>query len=191
MIYIIDDFLNKELLENITDNLKDFKKVTTKEKDFWTMTPSNEFINYMVKRLSYEESTNIENILCFFRESKKDQDNTWRIHNDSIINNKQPDRALVLYLSENETKELNGTAFWEHKIHGDKFSNTESVEEFNKMLREDAEDLSKWNLKTVIGHKKNRLVSYSCEYFHSKYPNEFLESRKVLVMFYKSSNEKM
>ena len=187
MIYIIDDFLDKELLNRVTNSLKDFKKVITKEKDFWVITPSDKFINYMAKRLSYEEGADIENILCFFREAKKDQDNDWRIHNDSIINNKQPDRALVLYLSENNMEELNGTAFWEHKKYGDKFSNTESVEEFNRMLKEDANDLSKWNLKTVIGHKKNRLISYSCEYFHSKYPNEFLESRKVLVMFYKSS----
>ena len=53
------------------------------------------------------------------------------------------------------------------------------------MLSEDAEDLSKWNLKSIIGHKPNRLISYPCEYFHSKYPNEFIDSRVVFVMFYK------
>jgi len=29
------------------------------------------------------------------------------------------------------------------------------------------------------------LLSYPCNYFHSKYPNEFIESRVVFVMFYK------
>tara|TARA_R110000824_G_scaffold301168_1_gene489190 strand:- start:170 stop:736 length:567 start_codon:yes stop_codon:yes gene_type:complete len=187
MIYIIDDFLDKKLFNVINNNLGNFKKISTKDKDFWTIEPSNEFIDYMVKRLSYEENADIENILSFFRESKQDQDNKWRIHNDSIIYNKQPNRALVFYLSDNNYKELNGTAFWKHKFYGDKFDESQSTEEFNRMLVEDANDLSKWELKSVIGHKKNRLLSYPCEYFHSKYPNEFIESRKVFVMFYKST----
>ena len=53
------------------------------------------------------------------------------------------------------------------------------------MLIEDANDKSKWKLNSVVGYKPNRLVSYPCNYFHSKYPNEFLNSRKVFVMFYK------
>ena len=44
--------------------------------------------------------------------------------------------------------------------------------------------LTKWNLKSVIGYKPNRLISYPCNYFHSKYPNEF-KNRIVFVMFYK------
>ena len=59
------------------------------------------------------------------------------------------------------------------------------VEEFNRMLIEDANDKSKWKLKSVIGYKENRLLSYPCDYFHSKYPNEFKGSRVVFVMFYK------
>ena len=40
-----------------------------------------------------------KNILTqgFFREAKKGQDTNWRIHNDSIIDNQQPDRAIVLF----------------------------------------------------------------------------------------------
>ena len=53
------------------------------------------------------------------------------------------------------------------------------------MLVNDANDQSKWTLKSVIGHKENRLVSYPCNYFHSKYPNEFEESRIIFVIFYK------
>jgi len=53
------------------------------------------------------------------------------------------------------------------------------------LLKEDANSPEKWRLKSVIGHKKNRLISYPCNYFHSKYPNEFIDSRKVFVMFYK------
>ena len=52
-------------------------------------------------------------------------------------------------------------------------------------LKNEANDLSRWNLRSIVGHKKNRLVSYPCSYFHSKYPNEFKQSRVVFVMFYK------
>jgi hypothetical protein len=103
----------------------------------------------------------------------------------SIIENQLPDRAAVLYISPNTLSHLNGTAFWEHEKHGDTFPMTGTVEKFNDMLANDANDQSKWTLKSVIGHKENRLVSYPCNYFHSKYPNEFEESRIIFVIFYK------
>ena len=46
-------------------------------------------------------------------------------------------------------------------------------------------DLYKKEYLYLNFHKKNRLISYPCNYFHSKYPNEFVESRIVFVMFYK------
>ena len=138
----------------------------------------------MVNKISYIENRQVENILCFFRQAKEGQDNEWRIHNDTIIEGQQPEKAIVLYLSENKNKELNGTAFWSHKDLGDTYPGG-STGDFNKLLMSDANDTSKWDLKSVIGHKQNRLISYPCNYFHSKYPNEFKESREVLVMFYK------
>jgi len=134
--------------------------------------------------IEYLEHNSIEPILYCIREAKEGQDNDWRFHNDSIIEGQPPDRACVLYLSETKQEGLNGTAFWEHKKHGDRFDNV-SVEEQNRLLNEDANDLDLWYLKSLIGHKKNRLISYPCNYFHSKYPNEFVDSRVVFVMFYK------
>ena len=158
MIYIKDNFLDKELFKLLNKTLNNFTKVEMPGKNFWVKEPDKDLVKYITTKLSIIENNDIENILCFFREAKQDQDNTWRIHNDSIISNQKPDRALVLYMSDNKSKSLNGTAFW---------------------------DLSKWNLKSIIGHKPNRLISYPCEYFHSKYPNEFIDSRVVFVMFYK------
>tara|TARA_R110000765_G_scaffold202356_1_gene307646 strand:- start:220 stop:789 length:570 start_codon:yes stop_codon:yes gene_type:complete len=188
MIYIKDDFLPVELLNNINNDKNPFNEVKTPGKSFWVKKPSEDFIKFITKKISEIEGCYIENILCFFREAKQNQDNDWRIHNDSIIEGKQPDRALVLYLSENNNK-LNGTAFWTHKEYGDIYKQ-KGIKKFNKLLKEDSNDISKWNLNTVIGHKPNRLISYPCNYFHSKYPNEFLNSRKVLVMFYKQLNER-
>ncbi len=184
MIYIKDNFLEKDLLKTILKGLNNFEEVKTQNKSFWIKRSSLEFINYICSELEIIENNDIEPILGFFREAKKNQDNTWRIHNDSIINNEQPDRAIVLYLSKNTLKKLNGTAFWEHNEYGDKYKNS-NVKEFNRMLIEDAEDINKWTLRSIISHKQNRLISYPCNYFHSKYPNEFLNSRKVFVMFYK------
>lgn len=99
MIYIKDDFLDKELFEFISKDLKEFKEVQTPGKKFWVIEPSKAFIDYMVKRISIFENANIENILAFFREAKEGQDDDWRIHNDSIIEGQQPDRAIVfLYI---------------------------------------------------------------------------------------------
>lgn len=188
MIYIKDNFLDKELFDFVNKDLKQFKEVHTPGKKFWVIEPSKAFIDYITRRLSIIESVRVENVLAFFREAKKGQDNDWRIHNDSVIEGTQPDRAIVFYMSENKTKELNGTAFWKHKKYGDSFKDSFNLEEFNRLIKEESNDLDRWELSSVVGHKKNRLLSYPCDYFHSKYPKEFEESRVVFVMFYKTSS---
>ena len=184
MIYIEDDFLDINLISYIENEESEFQKVDTPGKSFWIKVPSNDFIELVCNKISKIENATIKPVLGFFREAKEGQDNDWRIHSDSIIGDQQPDRAIVLYISENNYCDLNGTAFWEHYKHGDRFQDVEHSE-YNRLLMEDANDKDKWILKSVIGHKKNRLISYPCNYFHSKYPNEFLNSRKVFVMFYK------
>ena len=179
MIYIKDNFLDKELFDFVNKDLKQFKEVQTPGKKFWVIEPSKAFIDYITQRLSIIESVRVENVLAFFREAKKGQDNDWRIHNDSVIEGTQPDRAIVFYMSENKTKELNGTAFWKHKKYGDSFKYSFNLEEFNRLTKEESNDLDRWELSSVVGHKKNRLLSYPCDYFHSKYPKEFEESRAV------------
>jgi len=183
MIYIIDDFLSKKTFKIIKDGAVDFKEVKTPGKSFWVKEPSQELIAHFEDRLEEIEGKEVMSILAFFREAKEGQDNDWRIHNDSIIEGQQPDRALVFYIK-GDDHSFNGTAFWEHENHGETFIQS-NEEEFDRMLKEDANDKSKWKLKSMVGYKENRLLSYPCNYFHSKYPNEFKDSRVVLVMFYK------
>ena len=185
MIYIKDNFLDKELFDLLKESVNGFEKIDTPGKSFWIHLAEENLIKYVSIKLSKIEHCKVENVLAFFREAKKDQDNDWRIHNDTIINDQQPDRAVVLYLSPANEDILNGTAFWKHKKYGDTYPLNEPTEEFNRMLKEDANNMSKWELKSIIGHKENRLISYPCNYFHSKYPNEFQNSRIVFVMFYK------
>ena len=184
MIYIIDDFLSKKTFEIVKNNKENFKKVDFPDKSFWIKEPSPEFIAHFEDRLGAIEGNEVMNIIAFFREAKEGQDNKWRIHNDTIIEQQQPDRALVFCIKSPDD-ELNGTALWEHKKYGETFTESDNIEEFNRLLKEDANDKDKWNLKSIIGFKPNRLISYPCEYFHSKYPNEFKGSRVVFVMFYK------
>ena len=184
MIYVKDDFLDINVINILNKDKNVFQEVKTPGKSFWVKMPSDKFMELVCEEICKIENVKIKPILGFFREAKEGQDNDWRIHNDSIIEGQQPDRACVLYVSEEQEDGLNGTAFWEHWNHGEKFENV-SIEEQNRLLKEDANSPEKWRLKSVIGHKKNRLISYPCDYFHSKYPNEFIDSRKVFVMFYK------
>ncbi len=183
MIYIVDDFLPKNLFKELLTYCDEFEEFKTPGKSFWIKELPDDFVDFFKNKIEKVEGRKIKNILCFLREAKKNQDNNWRIHNDTIINNKKPDRAIVYYIEANE-KQLNGTAFWNHETYGDKYIQSDSVE-FNRMLTEDAEDVSKWSLSSVVGYKPNRLLSYPCEYFHSKYPKEYKNQRIVLVMFYK------
>jgi len=184
MIYIKDDFLSQDLIDTLNDDKNVFQKVDTPRKSFWVKLPSDDLLNLICDKISNLENCYINPVFAFIREAKEGQDNDWRIHNDAIIEGQQPDRAAVLYISEDKHEGLNGTAFWEHKLYGDKFKDI-SPEKYNKLLNEDANDLDKWILKSIIGHKQNRLISYPCNYFHSKYPNEFVDSRIVFVIFYK------
>lgn len=193
-IYIIDNFLSKKLFNVIKEKAKDFEKVTFENKEqekllanksFWVKLPSKELIAHFEDKLSVLENKEVVNVLSFFRQAKENQDDDWRIHNDGIIMGEQPHRAIVFYVDSEDDKKLNGTAFWEHVDYGDSFTNIDNEDEFNDLMINQANDLNKWKLKSVVGYKPNRLLSYPCNYFHSKYPNEFKKSRVVFVMFYK------
>ena len=183
MIYIKDNFLPHNLYKELISYCDEFEEVKYPTKSFWVKELPSELISYIERSLEKLEGKEIRSILCFAREAKQGQDNSWRIHNDTIIKGEQPDRAIVLFVKANEDK-LNGTAFWEHENYGHTYIESDA-EEFNRMLAKDANDKSKWKLNSIVGYKDNRLLSYPCNYFHSKYPNEYKDQRIVVVMFYK------
>ena len=162
MIYVKDNFLKPQLFKALVDYADDFTEVKTPGKSFWVKELPVEFENLLVNELKAIERKPIHIIKAFIRKAEGDQDSEWRIHNDTIIEGQQPADICqrAIYIESN-------------------------AEEFNRMLIEDANDKSKWKLKSIIGYKPNRLLSYPCNYFHSKYPNKFKEPRKVLVIFYK------
>lgn len=185
LVYFKDNFLDNNLIDEVLSDKSDFQKVDTPGKSFWVKLPSAKFLNEVKSKIEDLEQKEIEVVFSFFREAKESQDDELRIHNDSIINEQQPDRAGVLYISEDNRNFINGTAFWKHKKYGDTFDDSSDTEEFNRLITEDSNDINKWELKSIIGHKKNRFLSYPCNYFHSKFPKEFREQRIVFVIFYK------
>ena len=183
MIYIQDKFLKPMIFKALLDYADNFEEIKTLGKSFWIKELPEFFPDLLARGLANIEGKDVNIIKAFIRKAEGNQDDEWRIHNDTIIEGQKPERAAVLYLESNY-HELNGTAFWEHENYGETYIESDA-DEFNRMLIEDANDKSKWKLKSVIGYKPNRLLSYPCNYFHSKYPNKFKNPRKVLVIFYK------
>ena len=62
MIYIVDNFLDKKLLDFVTKDLKNFDKVDMPDKSFWIKEATPVFIDYIVQRLELIENKPIKNI---------------------------------------------------------------------------------------------------------------------------------
>ena len=188
MIYLIDNFLDKNLFKKTVNELNNnnYNEFKTPGKSFWVQEAKQEFIDNILQTLSTKEGCELECILGFFRVSTDVIDAEWRIHSDGIINDQKPDRAIVLYISPKEMQELHGTAFWDHKEYGKKQPDNISDEDFDALLLKESGNLNNWKLNTVLGYEQNRLISYPANYFHSKYPNmAWKQGRQVFVMFYK------
>lgn len=191
MIHIIDDFVEKDLFKIANNYLNQgkFQKHVVGEKNFYIQNSNEAFDGYVLNKLGSIEGRPLENILSFFRVSTDELDTSWRIHSDLNIKGQRPDRAAVLYMSPRTQEELHGTAFWEHEIYGKDLPPHITNEQYDEMIRVDAEELNMWRLVSVAGYEQNRLISYPANYFHSKYPNKsWKEGREVYVIFYKFKN---
>lgn len=137
--------------------------------------------------LKYLESNDKEIILSFIRRAYSEFDNELRIHTDYIIKGEKPSEASVLYINNEKGVSTNGTAMWKHIKYGEYFDGSE--DEFNDLLLNDSNDLSKFKLTDLVFSKPNRLLVYDANRFHSKYPSRIVDGvRIVLVTFYKDKN---
>jgi len=100
MIYIVDDFIERPILDIVDRYLSDgpFEKQVVGEKDFYVKESPVGFADYVIEKLTDIEKRPLVNILSFFREATDELDVSWRIHSDLNINGQKPDRAIVLYL---------------------------------------------------------------------------------------------
>ena len=88
MIYILDDFIPKNLFDLATSYLEKgkYQKIKAGEKNFYIQESPKSFTNFILTKLSIIEQKPLENILSFFRVSNDNLDTQWRIHSDLIIN---------------------------------------------------------------------------------------------------------
>lgn len=174
-----DNFLPEGLFQELTDycNNKEFHMIKAGDKLFLMLT-TPPVLNQYLQKEGYEI------ILSFIRKAHKNFDTDARIHADGIIMNEKTHLASVLYISESQT--FNGTAFWKHHIHGKELPIDISESEFDRLITEDANDLSKWKKIGFVQNVPNRLLTYNANCFHSKYPSKIEDGeRVVLVTFYK------
>jgi len=183
MIKVTDDFLDKNIFSELQDYTEktEFNVVTAGDKQFSTLEVPKH-IYPLIEMDGYDIT------LAFIRRAYNGFDEEMRVHCDGIIMNKKTDYASVLYINKAEGVTSNGTAFYEHKVHGPKLDKEDEAE-FNRLILEDSNDSSKWKLTDFISSKPNRLLTYKASLFHSKFPNKISEGvRVVLVVFYSKSN---
>jgi hypothetical protein len=188
MINIVDDFLDQDTYDATYERLlrNDFTDVEVGDKHFWVQFSYASFDNMILKKLSAIDGVQRECLLGFFRVATEEFDTDWRIHADSKVGDIRPERALVLYISPSTKEGLHGTAFWKHKEIGYEMPLDVSDQEADRFLLEEANNVDRWELHSVVGYKPNRALMYPSNYFHSKYPNTgWKEGRMVYVMFYR------
>jgi len=188
MIYTLDNFVGKNLFDIATNYLGkgEFVEYVAGEKSFYVQKSPDTFDNYVLSKLGMIEGKPLKNVFSFFRRSTDELDNEWHIHSGLNINGQQPDRAAVLYMSPRQMEKMHGTAFWEHQVYGKSLPDHITNEEYDRITREDSNELDMWRLVSVSGYEQNRIISYPANYFHSKYPNKSWKAgRDVYVIFYK------
>jgi len=177
---VTDNFLPIGAFEDLQEycNESDFQIVKLGEKEFSVLTTPRYLLEFF-------QIPGHELVLTFIRSAKKDFDNDIRIHADNIIEGKKTALASVLYINPEGTVSKNGTAFWRHNEYGYELPKDVSNEEFDRLITEDSNDLSKWEQLDTIYARPNRRLLYNSNLFHSKYPSKITEgTRIVLVCFY-------
>lgn len=177
---VTDNFLPPELFKELQNycNDNEFQIVQVGEKEF-SVLPVPDYV------MPYLEIHGYELILSFLRSAKNDFDTNYRIHADHVLNGRKTALASVLYVNSNKGVSVNGTSFWRHHIHGERLPDDTSNEEFDRLLLEDSDDLSKWEHVLSVFAVPNRMLVFDSNLFHSKFPKVVKTGeRKVLVCFY-------
>ncbi len=181
---VIDDFLPKNVFKELQEycNQNEFQIVQAGEKAFSILEiPENIY--------PYLQLDGHKIIFAFIRNAYKEFDNEERIHCDGIIMEKQTNKAAVLYINNSHGVTKNGTKFYCHKTHGNFLPDDADETEFNRLITEDANDLTKWKETHFVKSKPNRLLRYKSSLFHGKYPAKIRKgTRIVLVVFYEKLN---
>jgi len=124
-------------------------------------------------------------ILSFIRKAYQNFDKEHRIHADHKINGVKADLASVLYINDDQSVTPNGTAFYKHHKYNYELPHETCDDEFNRLLNDEAEDLSKWQKTDQIKAIPNRILIYPGNRFHSKWPKVIKKGERIVcVTFY-------
>lgn len=181
---ITENFLSETVFNQLQEycKLNEFEIVKAREKEFSILETPNFVMDFL-------EIEGYDLILTFIRSAKKDFDTDARIHADNIIMGEKTALASVLYINPEGEVSENGTAFWKHHQYGEELPDTISNQEFDRLLIEDSNNLSKWQHVETVFSKPNRQLLYNSNLFHSKYPKVIEEGiRMVLVCFYSKAS---
>ena len=191
-IITVDNFITNNHSENAFNfavHNSDFKGVDWLGDFYPGVSPSNESLDNSVKNAMYEHGlvksmSEIDICASFLRlELEGSQPTSW-IHSDLTCGS---DYSLVGYMNDSPLAQ-GGTGFWNHKVAGP--VNCDRANELgNSMLRADADAIDRWKLTDVVGYKKNRVVIFPSDRFHSRYPRESWgttkeDGRLLFVMFF-------
>tara|TARA_R110002012_G_scaffold318944_1_gene538221 strand:+ start:3176 stop:3799 length:624 start_codon:yes stop_codon:yes gene_type:complete len=136
----------------------------------------------------------VDPIYHYLRLSTKELDTDVRIHTDGTMN---AQFAAVLHFSDSpmiSPEKSFGTAFWSHLQYGDKVEGYVLEKEQDRILEEDASQINLFTMDGFVACKKNRLLIYPANYFHSRYPfvswgKTKKDGRIVWVCFFKIIGE--
>lgn len=179
MISIHDNFFEHRTFKVLQQYCKnEFFIKKAGEKEFLVLpTPENLY--------PFLEIADHRIILSFIRKAHKDFDTDHRIHCDGTIEGEKTSLASVLYINEKKGVPENGTMFWEHHKWAHRLPSAVGEKEFDRLLLEDANDLSKWEKRDVVHARPNRFLVYDSSLFHSKWPSKIEEGERIiLVTFY-------
>ena len=188
--FIIDDVLPAEEFDDLQDYAKSasYQTITNTNKKFYLAYPPASLSDKLQKKIEQVYNRKVKIVQCFLRMATNFIDTDWNIHADlKVATHEDPTHGAVFYLTDN-TDHLNGTALWRHKEHGHCAENF-STSYLKKFSQDSSNDIDQWEISSIIGGIKNRLVSYPAKYFHSKYPKEMWGTtqqncRLIVAVFY-------
>jgi hypothetical protein len=180
MIYINDNFLPDNDFNYLQDYCEalDFNIINAGGKDFSVLATPERILPYL-----HIEGHKL--ILTFIRNATNEIDTDLRIHADNIIQGEKTALAVVLYINQESGVTENGTRFYKHIHYGKELPKNISDEDFDNLLQNDSNDITKWLGLDIVYNQPNRLLMYNSNYFHAKFPSKIKSNERiVLVAFY-------
>jgi hypothetical protein len=172
---IFDNAISMTLFEKLRDAARNkFTAVDIGGTDLWHHSAFN-FQGELAEVLSATLKCDVKDLFAYFRLNTADKDTTQRVHRDDQTAEWARDHAALVYLQFSDI--ATGTAMWATDRPGP------------HPIVIPKEDLHRWHTTQVVFAKERRLVVYSTQQYHSRFPpaasgRDEKDGRIVLVIFF-------